>query len=85
MIDSAAFKTVFGQGCSAPDQKCDRDKYKHLLVQEILKTGFFPNLGGIEYAEDIAAAIDLPRAASLDPSLGHFLDDLRDVFKQWQN
>ena len=85
MIDSAAFKSVFGQGCSAPDQKCDRDRYKYLLAQAIRGSGFVPNIGGIEFAEDIAAAIDLPRAAALDPSLGRFLDDLRNVFKQWQN
>ena len=85
MIDSAAFKAVFGHGCSAPDQKCNRDRYKHLLVQAILKTGFVPNLGGIEFAEEIVAAIDLSRAALLDPSLSRFLDDLRAAFKQWQN
>ena len=26
LLDGAAFKTVFGRGCDAPDQKCDRDR-----------------------------------------------------------
>ena len=84
MIDSAAFKFVFGLGCDAPDQKCNRDRYKHLLVQAIRKSGVFPSLGGIEYAEEIVSAIDLDRATAVDPSMGRFLGDLRDVFKEWQ-
>jgi len=85
MIDSAAFKDVIGLGCDAPDQKCDRNRYKLLLVQAIRKSGVFPSLGGIEYAEAIASALDLDKAASADPSLAHFVADLRNVFKEWQN
>ena len=28
LLDSAAFKAVFGRGCDAPDRKCDRYRYK---------------------------------------------------------
>lgn len=28
LLDSAAFKSVFGRGCNAPDQKCERTRYK---------------------------------------------------------
>jgi hypothetical protein len=84
MIDSAAFKAVFGVGCDAPDQKCDRNRYKQLLVQAIRKSGVFPSLGGIEYAEAIASELDLDRAALTDPSLARFIGDLRNVFKEWQ-
>lgn len=84
MVDSAAFKSVLGIGCDAPDQKCDRDRYKHLLVQAIRKSGVFPSLGGIEYAEAITAALDIDRAASADVSLGRFVGDLRNVLKEWQ-
>ena len=84
MIDSAAFKTVFGLGCDAPDRKCDRDRYKHLLVQAIRKSGIFPSFGGMEYAKDLIVALDLDRAVASDASLGRFVGDLRDEFKKWQ-
>jgi hypothetical protein len=84
MVDSSAFKDVFGFGCDAPDQKCDRNRYKRLLVEAIRKSGVFPSLGGIEYAESIASALDLDRASAADPSLARFIGDLRDIFREWQ-
>lgn len=84
MVDSAAFKSVLGVGCDAPDQKCDRDRYKRLLVQEIRKSGVFPSLGGIEYAEAIVSALDIDRAALADPSLGRFISDVRSVLREWR-
>lgn len=77
LADGAAFKSVFGKGCQAPDLKCERDRYKQLLMQQIMSTGIVPSLGGIEYAVDIVDAMDLDRAASFDPSLKAFVDDLR--------
>jgi len=85
MIDSAAFKQVFGLGCDAPDQKCDRDRYKSALVQAIRKSGVFPSLGGIEYASDIAKAIDMDRAAIMDNSLRHFITDFRAILQEWRS
>ncbi len=35
LLDSAAFKVVFGKGCDAPDQKCERDLYKQQLIRAI--------------------------------------------------
>ena len=84
MLDSNAFKTVFGGCCDAPDQKCERDRYKRLLLQAIRKTGIFPSLGGIEYAEDVVAAVDIDKAASADASFGHFVRDMRARFSIWQ-
>jgi hypothetical protein len=84
MIDPVAFKTVFGVGCDAPDQKCERDRYKRLLLQAIRKAGILPSLGGIEYAEDIVSEFDIDKAAAADTSLGHFVRDLRAVFMAWQ-
>ena len=84
LLDGAAFKAVFGRGCDAPDQKCDRGRYKHQLSQAIRATDIVPQLGGIEYAEDIVQHMDIDRAARADPSLRHFVDALRGVFGQWR-
>ena len=83
LLDSSAFKTVFGKGCNAPDQKCERDRYKRLLSEAIQTTGIVPLLGGMEYAEDIVKAMDLEQMEQANASLGRFLKDLRDAFKQW--
>lgn len=84
LIDSAAFKTVFGRGCAAPDYKCERARYKRLLIEAIRQAGISPSIGGIEFAADIVAAMDLIRASRLDPSLQRFLDDLNAVLREWR-
>ena len=84
LLDGAAFKSVFGKGCDAPDRKCDRDLYKQRLVQAIHTTGITPILGGIEFAEDIVRAMDVERAMRADRSLERFVDDLRAAFRQWR-
>ena len=47
-----------------------------------MAAGVVPSLGGIEFADDILAAMDLERAAKADPSLRRFLDDLRQALRQ---
>lgn len=76
LLDGAAFKAVLGQGCHAPDRKCERDRYKQVLMREIRAAGIRPILGGLEFAEEIVGHMDLERAASADPSFKRFLDDL---------
>jgi hypothetical protein len=82
LFDSAAFKDVFGKGCQAPDYKCDRDRYKHVLCQAIKDTGISPPLGGMEYAEDIVNAMDMEKMKLMD-DLGAFLNELHAKFKAW--
>lgn len=84
LVDSGAFKKVFGRGCSAPDQKCERARYKKMLVDAIRESGITPSLGGIEYAEDIVKEMDLDQAARNDVSLQRLLDDLNAVFQEWR-
>lgn len=84
LLDGAAFKTVFGKGCDAPDQKCDRNRYKQRLIEAIHATGTIPILGGIEYAEDIVQQININRVAQVDRSFRRFVEELRDVFQGWQ-
>ena len=81
LLDGAAFKAVFGQGCDAPDRKCDRDRYKRRLIKAIRGTGVTPSLGGIEYAEDIVRKMDVERAKQADKSFARFVDDLRTTFR----
>jgi hypothetical protein len=83
LLDSAAFKEVTGKGCDAPDRKCERDRYKHLLLKAMRDAGVSPPLGGIEYAEDIVNVMDLRRMESADDSLGRLLHDLRERFQVW--
>lgn len=83
LLDGAAFRTVFGRGCDAPDRKCDRGRYKHQLFQAVNATGVAPQLGGIEYAEEIIRHMDIEGAARADPSFRRFVNDLRRVFQQW--
>lgn len=84
LLDGAAFRAVFGRGCQAPDQKCDRDRYKELLIHAVMGAGVRPNLGGIEFADDIMRAMDLSRAARLDASFGRFVGDLSRIFRSWK-
>ena len=83
LLDSGAFKTVLGKGCPAPDQKCERDRYKYLLLEAIRGAGITPLLGGIEHAEDLVKAMDLQYLEQADDSLGRLLKALHDKFKGW--
>ena len=83
LVDSSAFKQVFGQGCDAPDRKCERARYKRLLGDAIRKTGINPSFGGIEFAREIVEAMDLARAGGADDSLARLVDDLRAAFREW--
>lgn len=83
LADSAAFKAVFGRGCAAPDAKCERSRYKKMLVDAIRASGIAPSLGGIEFADDIVNAMDLARASGADASLARFIQEMRAAFKGW--
>jgi hypothetical protein len=84
LLDSAAFKTVLGKGCAAPDQKCERDRYKRLLLDAIRDAGLTPLLGGIEHAEALVNEMNLRYLQQADDSLGRLLKALHDQFKQWK-
>ncbi len=84
LLDGPAFKAVFGMGCDAPDQKCDRRRYKQRLIEAIRDTGTIPRLGGIEYAEDIVQHIDINRVARSDRSFRRFVEALRNTFQEWR-
>jgi hypothetical protein len=84
LVDSAAFRTVFDRGCTLPAMKCAKNEYKRLLRTEISESGIEAPLGGEEYAEDMVMAMDLSQAEIREPSLGHFLKNLKGLFNQWR-
>jgi hypothetical protein len=81
LIDSSAFRQVLGKGCPAPDQKCERDRYKKQLIKAIEEAGKSPIVGGMEYASALVEAMDLDAMAAADPSFGRFVEDTRRSFR----
>jgi len=74
LLDSSAFKRVFGKGCAVPDKKCERDRYKKMLRDEIRAAGYNPIMGGMEWADDLLKEMDFSRIH--DKSLKTFLDEM---------
>jgi hypothetical protein len=84
LLNSEAFRKVFGKGCSVPKRKCDRDRYKRLLLQAIRDTGIVPLLGGIERTADLVNAMDLQHLEQSDRSFRRFFRVLQHRFGAWQ-
>lgn len=82
LLDGRAFKEVVGRGCSAPDQKCEKGRFKRLLADAVAAAGVKPLLGGIEYAEELAEQIDIDRACESDRGFQRFVEELRLVLKR---
>ena len=68
----AAFRTVFGRGCPTPDQKCERDRYKRLLLNAIYEAGIALSSTDLEYIADLVNEMDLQRMSQGDKSLQRF-------------
>jgi hypothetical protein len=82
LLDSAAFKMALGEGCKAPDKKCDKDRYKMLLANAVQEAGIAPILGGLEHADSIVANMDINATMMADKSFKQFIDDLRVQFNR---
>jgi len=85
LVDPHAFRSALGAGCTLPDQKCEKDRYKELLRRAVHGAGVTPVLGGIEWAEDIVAHLDLHRAGQNDAALAALVSDLRTKFNGWRS
>jgi len=83
LVDSRAFKQVFGVGCAAPDQKCAKDRYKDKLKNAIKAAGGTALLGGMEYAEEIVYHTIIQDLKRSDESLKRFIEELETLFKRW--
>ena len=84
LLDAEVFKTVFGKGCPAPDKKCERDRYKRLLLNAILQAGSEPSLTNFGYVADIVNAMNFQRMARRNDSLGRLLKALQNQFEIWE-
>jgi hypothetical protein len=82
LMDPAAFRQVLGTACATPDYKCQRDRYKQLLIEAVQQAGLEPLLGGVEHAEDIVAALDLHHVNHGD--FKNFLEDMEAKFRLWK-
>jgi len=82
LADPASFETIVGHRPRIGKKKCAHDHYKRLLAMEIQQAGHPATLGGIEFARELVAGMDLYRAGKTDPSLKAFLDDLRSKLRR---
>lgn len=73
-------------GASAPIErrKCDRDRYKDMLLKALEKAGQTVLLGGAEFAAEIVEQMDFFRAGRNEVSLKHFIDDVRSALRLLQ-
>jgi len=63
LLDAAAFRAVLGAPCQAPDEKCDRGRYKRLLIDAVRDAKRVPLLGGMEHAVDIMENVRIPKGS----------------------
>lgn len=77
LADPQSFNIVVGDQPKVGTRKCARDHYKQILADSIQRAGHPPTLGGIEFASELAAAMNLYRAGRNANSLRIFLNDLR--------
>ena len=84
LLDSEAFKKVFGGNCSVPKRKCNHDRYKRFLLQAIHDAGVIPLLGGIEQTADLVNAMNLQHMEQSDRSFRRFFRALQHRFEIWQ-
>ena len=84
LLDSEAFKKVFGTDCSVPNRKYDRHRYKCLILQAIRDAGVVPLLGGIERIADLVNAMNLQHMKQRDRSFRRFFKALQQRFQIWQ-
>jgi uncharacterized protein DUF4276 len=77
LADPEAVQAVLQVSAPADPGKCERHLYKQLLRQTIRDAGQPILTNEMEYAADLVAAMDLYRAGKNQPSLKHFLDEIR--------
>ncbi len=77
LADLQAFHEIVGHTPTVPKAKCGRDLYKQILAQAVVDAGHPATLGGVEFARELAEAMDFVRAGKSARSLERFIDDLR--------
>ncbi len=82
MADPESFATIVGAEPKRERRKCERDRYKRMLADAIRNGGLISTLGGIEFANELVAAMDLYRAGKNEPSLKSFVDGARALLRR---
>jgi hypothetical protein len=82
LADPPSFHSVVGFQPVVGRAKCERGHYKALLSDAVVRGGHPPTLGGIEFAMELAEAIDLFRAGKADPSFRAFVVDLQKALRR---
>lgn len=75
--DPEAFQRAVGTHQQPGRRKCDRDRYKAMLKEAVVRAGHFPSLDGLEFTRDVVREMDLYRAGVNEPSLGSLIDEVR--------
>ncbi len=70
LADPDSFHKVVGFRPTVGAEKCEREHYKRLLADAVLRGGQPATLGGIEFASDLVATMDFFRAGKVDSSRG---------------
>lgn len=82
LADKISFPKVIGSSPKLTRKKCERDYYKNILSKAVIDAGHMPTLGGIEFAREIVAWMDLYRAGKGEKSLKGFIDNLNSYLKR---
>jgi hypothetical protein len=82
MADTASFHRTVGSTPRVKRKKCERDYYKTALAGAIRSAGHPPTLSGLEFAEELANAMDLYAAGRTDRSFALFIDGLRSAMRR---
>lgn len=85
VADPASCTQVFGAQPRIGKVKCSRGYYKRVLADVVREGGSQPTLGGIEFAREVVAAMDLYRAGRNDPALCSFTNELRAALRTLRN
>lgn len=81
LADGSSFSRIVGATPRLGKLKCERGRYKDILISTILRGGSVPTLGGIELARDLVEAMDFYQARKVARELGAFVDECRSAFR----
>jgi hypothetical protein len=80
--DPQAIMKVLGCPCPKDPGKCERGVYKRLLRETILMAGQPILTDEMEYAPELVNEMDLFTAGKNQPSLRHFVEDVRKALQK---
>ena len=82
IADPSAFEEVVGAPPGRDRDKCERQLYKRLVEDAASRAGTPLLTGPADLAPDLVEGMDLYRAGKNQPSLGHFIHDLRGALRR---